>query len=63
MQAFVVERQRVYWDAADSIKSVGDRDLTRVSNKFATIYIAGCLTFNGSEVPAQLDPLRTALSP
>ena len=43
MQAFVAERQRAYWAAADSIKSVGDRDLTRISNKFATIFIAGCL--------------------
>ena len=43
VQAFVDERQRTYWDAADSIKSLGERDFTRITDKFATIYVAGCL--------------------
>jgi hypothetical protein len=43
VQAFVDERQLTYWDAADGIKSVRDRDLTRISDKFAGMHIAGCL--------------------
>src|SRR6516164_11466429 len=43
VQAFVDARQRTYWDAAKDLKSLGGRDITRVSDKFATPYIAGCL--------------------
>ncbi len=43
MRAFVDERQRTYREAADGIRSLGGRDLTRISDRFATIYIAGCL--------------------
>ena len=51
MQAFVDERQRAYWEAAGSIKSLGDRDLTRISDKFATIYVAGCLAIRFKILP------------
>ena len=61
MQAFVAERQRVYWDAADGIKSVGDRDLTRISNNFATIYIAGCLAIRFKILPFTEAELLQAL--
>ena len=43
VQAFVDERQRTYRDAADRLRSLAGRDLTRISDKCATIYIAGCL--------------------
>jgi hypothetical protein len=43
VQAFVDARQQTYWDAANDLKSLGDRDLTRISDKFATSYITGCL--------------------
>jgi hypothetical protein len=43
VQAFVDARQRTYWDAANDLKSLVGRDLTRISDKFATPYIAGCL--------------------
>jgi Domain of unknown function (DUF927) len=42
-QAFVDARQRTYWDAANDLKSLAGRDLTRISDKFATAYITGCL--------------------
>jgi putative DNA primase/helicase len=51
IQAFVSERQRAYWDAAAGIKSLGDRDLTRISDKFATLYIAGCLAIRFRILP------------
>ena len=43
VQAFVDERQRTYRDVGDGIKSLGGRNLTRITDKFATMYIAGCL--------------------
>ena len=43
VQAFVDARQRTYWDAANDLKSLVGRDLTRISDKFATPYITGCL--------------------
>ena len=43
VQAFVDARQRTYWDAANDLKSLAGRDLTRITDKFATKYIAGCL--------------------
>ena len=51
MQDFVAERQRVYWHAADGIRSLAGRDLTRISDKFATIYIAGCLAIRFRILP------------
>jgi hypothetical protein len=51
MQAFVDERQRAYWEAATGIKSLGDRDLTRIGDKFATLYIAGCLAIRFKILP------------
>jgi len=48
-------------DAAASIESLGDRDLGRISNKFATLYVSGCfavrfkiLPFTEAEVLAAL---------
>jgi hypothetical protein len=43
LQAFADARQRTYWDAASDLKSLGGRDITRVSDRFATKYLAGCL--------------------
>ena len=43
VQAFVDERLRTYRDSADRIKSLLGRDLTRITDKFATSFIAGCL--------------------
>jgi hypothetical protein len=43
VQAFVDERLHTYRDAADGIKSLRGRDLTRITDKFATSFIAGCL--------------------
>jgi hypothetical protein len=43
VQTFVDARQQTYWDAANDLKSFGGRDLTRVSDKFATAFVAGCL--------------------
>ncbi len=43
VEAFVDERRRTYRDAAEGIRSLGGRDLTRISDKFATMYVAGCL--------------------
>jgi hypothetical protein len=61
MQAFVDERQRGYWDAADSIKPLRDRDLTRITDKFATIYIAGCLAARFKILPFTETELLEAL--
>jgi len=61
IQAFVDERQRTYWDAADSIKSLWERDLTRISDKFATIYIAGCLAIRFTILPFTETELLEAL--
>jgi putative DNA primase/helicase len=51
VQAFVEERQQTYWNAAVDIKSGAGRDLTRLSDKFATIYIAGCLAIRFKILP------------
>ena len=51
VQAFVDERLRTYRDAADRIKSLLGRDLTRITDKFATSYIAGCLAIRYQILP------------
>jgi putative DNA primase/helicase len=61
IQAFVAERQRAYWRAAASIKSLAGRDLTRISDKFATIYIAGCLAIRFGILPSTEAKLLRAL--
>lgn len=61
IRAFADKRQRTYWDAADSIKSVGDRDLTRISDMFATMHIAGCLASRYKILPFPEAELLEAL--
>jgi hypothetical protein len=43
VQAFVAERHEAYHAAAEHIESSCGRDVGRVSNRFATLYVAGCL--------------------
>jgi hypothetical protein len=51
VQAFVDERLQTYRDAADRIKSLRGRDLTRITDKFATSFIAGCLAIRYQILP------------
>ena len=51
VQAFVDERLRTYREAADRIKSLLGRDLTRITDKFATSFIAGCLAIRYQILP------------
>jgi hypothetical protein len=44
-------RQKAYRDAADGIKSLGGRDLTRITDRFATVYVAGCLAISFELLP------------
>jgi len=63
MQAFVADRQRVYWEEAARMRSLAGRDLTRISNKFATIYIAGCLAIRFKILPfTEAELLRALLT-
>jgi hypothetical protein len=63
MQAFVADRQRVYWEEAAGMRSLAGRDLTRISNKFATIYIAGCLAIRFKILPfTEAELLRALLT-
>jgi len=43
VQAFVAAQHEAYHAAAENIESSGGRDVGRVSNRFATLYLAGCL--------------------
>ena len=43
VQAFVAARHEAYHAAAENIESSGGRDVGRISNRFATLYLAGCL--------------------
>jgi hypothetical protein len=61
VQAFVYERQRTYREAADRIRSLAGRNLTRISDKFATIYIAGCLAIRYHILPWTEAELLAAL--
>jgi hypothetical protein len=61
VRAFVDARQRTYWDAAKDLKSLGGRDITRVSDKFATSYIAGCLAARYKIFPYTEDEMLDAL--
>jgi hypothetical protein len=51
VQAFVDERHEAYHDAAANIESLGDRDLGRVSNKFATLYASACFAVRFKILP------------
>ncbi len=42
-RAFADKRHDAYHEAAADIASTSERDLGRISNKFATIYVTGCL--------------------
>jgi hypothetical protein len=61
VQAFVDARQRTYWDAANDLKSLGGRDITRISDKFATPYITGCLAAHYKIFPYTEDEMLDAL--
>lgn len=43
VQAFVAARHEAYHAAAENIELTGGRDVGRISNRFATLYLAGCL--------------------
>ena len=51
VQAFVDQCHEAYHAAAANIKTSGDRDLGRISNKFATLYVTGCLAFRLKVLP------------
>ena len=51
VQAFVDERLQTYREAADGIESLLGRDLTRITDKFATSFIAGCLAIRYKILP------------
>jgi hypothetical protein len=61
LQAFADARQRTYWDAANDLKSRGGRDITRISDKFATPYIGGCLAARYKIFPYCDDEMLDAL--
>jgi hypothetical protein len=60
-KALAEARQRTFWNAAASIESRGDRDLTRVGDKLATIYAAGCLASSYHILPFTDAELLNAL--
>jgi hypothetical protein len=43
VEAFVAACHEAYHAAAENIESSGGRDVGRISNRFATLYVAGCL--------------------
>jgi len=43
VEAFVAERHEAYHAAAENIESSCGRDVGRISNRFAILYVAGCL--------------------
>jgi hypothetical protein len=51
VQAFVDERHEAYHAAAANIESSGKRDVGRVSNRFATLYVTGCLAIRFKVLP------------
>lgn len=61
VQAFVDARQRTYWGAASDLKSAGGRDLTRISDKFATAFVSGCLAARYQIFPYTEDEMLDAL--
>jgi hypothetical protein len=61
IQAFVDERNEAYHDAAANVESSGDRDLGRISNKFATLYVSGCLAVRFKILPFSEPEILKAL--
>jgi hypothetical protein len=49
--AIADELHKKYQDAAADIKSRAGRDLTRITDQFATIYVAGCLAIRFKILP------------
>ena len=61
VQAFVAERQEAYHAAAENIESSADRDVGRISNRFATLYVAGCLAIRLKIFPFTEEEVLAAL--
>jgi hypothetical protein len=63
VQAFVDQRHDAYFDGVTDIASTNGRDLGRIENKFATIYVSGCLAVRLKILPFTeaeiLDAVRT----
>jgi hypothetical protein len=51
LQAFCAARQERFWKAAEDIESQTGRNLTRAKNRYATIYMAGCLAISYGILP------------
>jgi hypothetical protein len=51
IRAIADELRKKYQDAAADIKSRAGRDLTRITDQFATIYVAGCLAIRFKILP------------
>jgi hypothetical protein len=51
IRAIADELHKKYWNQAADIKSRGGRDLTRITDQFATIYVAGCLAIQFKILP------------
>ena len=51
IRAIADELHKKYQDAAAEIKSRAGRDLTRITDQFATIYVAGCLAIQFKILP------------
>jgi hypothetical protein len=51
-QAFVAACHEAYHAAAENIESSAGRDVGRISNRFATLYVAGCLRFASRSSPS-----------
>jgi hypothetical protein len=48
-------------DQADDIKSRGGRDLTGITDRFATMYAAGCLVIRSNILPFTETDVRLSL--
>jgi hypothetical protein len=61
VQAFVAERHEAYHAAAENIESSSGRDVGRTSNRFATLYVAGCLAVRFKIFPFTAEEVLEAL--
>jgi hypothetical protein len=61
IEAFAKKRQDAYFRASKAITSARGRNLTRVGNKFATIYVSGCLARRFKILPFSEPELLEAL--
>ena len=60
IRAIADELHKKYRDQAADIRSRGGRDLTRITDQFATIYVAGCLAIRFKILPyTETDVLRS----